>query len=294
MKTLITILVAVLACGTGSVVAETWMNLDYPGSSHSQPNGISDKNIVGYADGIGYIYNGTTWTDFNPPNSGGIASSGLGIDGNKIVGSYYGDDSKWHCFLYDGVRWNVFDNVPGAIYMELYDVSGTSIVGNYYSSATRNNHGLLFNGTTWATMDYPGATSTYLRSIDGNKVVGFQEGAPNGDGSFLYDGTIWVDLNMPGATSTYISGIDGDHMVGWYNHDGLMSGFLYDGTTWATIEPQGAKWSHAYGISGDTIVGRYGDGNWQNDHGFIYTIPEPSTIILLFSGLSALLLRRKK
>jgi hypothetical protein len=51
------------------------------------------------------------------------------------------------------------------------------------------------------------------------------------------------------------------------------------------------------GISGNTIVGIYNDTVNDNNHGFVATIPEPSTLSLLGSallGLAALYLRRRR
>ncbi len=41
----------------------------------------------------------------------------------------------------------------------------------------------------WTTLDYPGATATYLQGISGSNMVGWENGAPNGSHGFLYDGT---------------------------------------------------------------------------------------------------------
>ncbi len=88
------------------------------------------------------------------------------------------------------------------------------MVGYYTDSG--GTHGTLYDGSTWATLDFPGATDTYLRGIDGDNMVGSytdSSGTPHGT---LYDGSTWHTLDFPGAVSTQMFGIDGDNIVGFY------------------------------------------------------------------------------
>ena len=88
-------------------------------------------------------------------------------------------------------------------------------------------------------------------------------------------------------------GIDGGNIVGMYEDaSGWPDAFLYDGTTWTTLDFPGAMITYARGIDGDKIVGSYADASWDY-HGFIYTIPEPGTVLLLGLGGIGLLRRRR-
>ena len=84
-------------------------------------------------------------------------------------------------------------------------------------------------------------------------------------------------------------GIDGDNIVGGFADASGGHYFLFDGTTYTTLDVPG----RVYGIDGNNIVGSYThdvDGD-RHEHGFLYTIPEPSTLILLTTGALGLLAR---
>ena len=53
----------------------------------------------------------------------------------------------------------------------------------------------------------------------------------------------------------------------------------------------GANYTYAFGIDGSNIVGFYYDGS--REHGFLYTIPEPGTVLLLGLGGISLILRKR-
>jgi hypothetical protein len=112
------------------------------------------------------------------------------------------------------------------------------------------------NYWTWRTIDYPGALTADPTAISGNNIVGHA----------------WVpDANSPVEVSTVF--------------------FLYDGTTWTILSYPGASGTGARGISGDRIVGWYEDDS-NNSHGFLLSIPEPTTPGALSLGGLTLFRRR--
>jgi MYXO-CTERM domain-containing protein len=46
------------------------------------------------------------------------------------------------------------------------------MVGSYTDSSG-TPHGTLYDGSTWHTLDFPGAVSTQMFGIDGDNIVGF-------------------------------------------------------------------------------------------------------------------------
>ena len=85
-------------------------------------------------------------------------------------------------------------------------------------------------------------------------------------------------------------GIDGANMV-WYCQLGSS---LYDGGTIGVFDFPGAERTSAWGIDDYSIVGYYdGPAVGLDYHGFIYTIPEPGTVLLLGVGGIGLVRRRR-
>jgi hypothetical protein len=113
--------------------------------------------------------------------------------------------------------------------------------------------GGLTRATTWTTLDYPGASATYITEISGSKIVGYA----NGHG-IIYDMTLhsWATLDVHGAQSTEIDAIDGSNYAGKYHDASGDHGFLYDGTNWTTFKVPGDR-LHIGGISGTTITVDY-------------------------------------
>jgi len=223
-----------------------------------------------------------TWTTLDMPGTSCVIPED--ISGNNIVG-YYRDASGVHGFLYNGTNWITLD-MPGASETQPDGISGSNIIGRYNNGSV--DHGFLYNGTNWTTLDMPGASETSPRGIDGNNIVGYYREEPNNYHDFLYNGTNWTTLlDFHGAWD--ISGIN---IVGGRMGAPGDQAFLYNGTSWTALDMPGARFINSDGIDGNNIVGYYEDAS--GFHGFLYTIPEPSTLSLLGLGGLALLTRKKQ
>lgn len=224
-----------------------------------------------------------SWTIIEAP--GAYETWAFGIESKNIVGRY-NDNSGWHGFLYNGTTWSTLD-MPGEniYYTDATGINGDNIVG-YYEN-TYGVHSFSCDGSTWKTLDMPGSNGTWAYGIDGSNIVGsYTDDA--GSHGFTYDGSTWktLDMPLPGLVSTVAYGIDGNNIVGSYNALGGSHGFIYDGKNWTILNVP--LQSYAYDTDGCNIVGVY----WFDltpSVSFIYTIPEPSTIIFLGLGFMPLI-----
>jgi probable HAF family extracellular repeat protein len=109
--------------------------------------------------------------------------------------------------------------VPGDTALnEARGINGTGqIVGSYYS-ASDTVHGFLKDGSTYTTLDVPGATGTVASGInDAGQIVGGYTDASLGTHGFLKEGSTYTTLDGPGATYTAARGInDAGQIVGNY------------------------------------------------------------------------------
>ncbi len=273
--------------------AGTWETVNPMGSTYTLLYGINGSKIVGYlGSGQSVIYDGTSWSYF-PKRPGAQYTTPTCISGNVIAGGYALPGSyTTHGFTYDGSTWKNYDVPWGSISTGIHGIDGGNLIGQYLDSGSIA-HGFLYNGTNWTSLNYPGSMSTTLNGISGNNIVGNW-----GPGSgpvfgfvYNYNTMTWTPLNFPEAMSTILTSIDGVNIVGTYqDRDFVIHGFLYDGKNWSTLDFPGASRTDITGISGNTIVGSYEAGGYPQ--GFIYTIPEPATLLLL--GLGAAIIRKFK
>ncbi|MDD5016354.1 MAG: PEP-CTERM sorting domain-containing protein, partial [Atribacterota bacterium] len=156
---------------------------------------------------------------------------------------------------------------------------GDNVVGSYLD--TNNiNHGFLYNGKDWATLDPPGATKSYPSGVSGNKVVGSYYTGDTKHG-FLYDGTkvptdpsAWTTFDVPGFTN--IIAVSDSNIVGNYQHGNLISGFLYDGKGWITLDMPDATRTNVSDISGNNVIGSYTTSADNYQHSFLCDITDPT------------------
>ncbi len=290
-----TLMLVVTSVSTAAMAHAEWVwtSFDYPGSFYTIANGVSGDTIVGsYTDSSGawhgYLHNGTAWTTLDGPGAS-KGTSVYGVDGNNVVGWYADDASKVHGFLYNGATFTPL-SYPGATETYPRGISGTKIVGLY--GAPGGSHGFLYDGTTWTTLDYPGAEATSPLGIRGDTVCGTYRAASNVYRGFLYDGSTWTSFDYPlAAPYIAVCGFDGGNIVGTWQWN-QEHGFLWDGTTWTALDyPGPTTTTTVTGIEGNRIIGYYLTMSGYQ-HGFVLTIPEPATLLLLALGGLVVMRRR--
>lgn len=149
-----------------------------------------------------------------------------------------------------------------------------------YRDGNQNSHGLMFDGSTMKTVDYPGAVETILYGLNKwNSVVGIWG---LGDFSQPYDGfkmlkggglsTIAApDAKMTNPMSISDTGI----VVGWYvkreEHAPLpYHGFVLANGTYETLDYPKAHRTQLNDINVSGVIAGTHDSGYENQGGFIY------------------------
>ncbi len=280
--------------------------ISFPGALGTTVNGISGGNVVGtswrlatsgsfYYSWNDFLYNGGTYSILSIPGSPGTSPGdrAYGISGSNIVGTY-GSNSG---FLFSGGTETIL-NVPGAAWTEAHGVSGTTVVGYYY---TDTYHSFEYNNGNYATFNAPFASHGTLASgISGSTIVGSYLDANLESQGFIDNAGVFTILSVPGARETYAAGVSGGVVVGTYvGQDGQDHGFIYNGTNYTTINVPGATFTEVSGIDGSTIVGSayYGPNGNGVYEGFVAApepVPVPGAILLFVPGMAGLVALKRK
>ena len=289
---LFTILVLIVVI-PHSMAQEVYTTFDYPGWE-TQLIAVSGNNIIGQisSSNVDFLYNGSTFTDIQDPFATGVTYA-YGISGNSIVGSY-NRSGVFHGFIYDGSSYTTFNHPLGTNGTSLDAIDGNNLVGGYADSSN-NTHSFLYSNGTYTTLNDPLAVvgGTLPCGISGNNIAGnyYADVYHTTLQGFLYNISTdtYITLADPlGTGGTVVTGVSGNNVVGYYYSSTGAHGFFYDGSTYFTLDdPLATNGTYATGISGNTIIGNYYSTS-QSVHGFILTLPEPSSWPLVLLGLGML------
>ncbi len=158
------------------------------------------------------------------------------------------------------------------------------IVG-YYAD-TSGDHGFLYSGGTYATLDdpWPKGLTVATGINDAGQITGYYVDSNDTPHGFLYNGSTstYTTIDDPlGTKGTVAFGNNAaGQIVGYYvDSSGVDHGFLYSGGTFITLDdPSGTGGTLAYGINDlGQIVGGYTDSS-GTPHGFLYSNGTYTTI----------------
>ena len=305
---------------TSAAHAQTaYETLNY-GTSSTFLTGIRGDNIVGNyvipgtteTGGIYYNLATKTWSPMpeateNGANfPGAIGSSPYGPNFGtpsgilRVVGSYQTETSAPYdlSYIYDGaaapgqqITDLAYPSAPGdeTLFTIAHSTFGHQVVGNYDTKlATGNAFIYDINTGTYTTNNIPGAISTTVYGIYGDKIAGGYAEAKIGGGlgpehGYIYDLTTGTHrtYDHPGAIATHFEGITSAGRAGEYNmvanwisadgavHPAVMHVNALGIATWYEIDIPGEVVS-SNSAYGDKVVGIYVANGQTN--GYVATI----------------------
>ena len=165
-----------------------------------------------------------TFTYFKTPSPYNLSVQPNGINKYNTVVGQASSQSKWTGFIrYSDGSIKLF-SVPNsnATFLNRRNVFGTTV--GYYNVGTGSapaQAGLILTNSSYATVKYPGAVSTFLSDINKNNTIVGTYQRP--DGKFrglIYKNGKFTSVNYPGAYATYFTA---------NNDNGAIIGAYVDG-----------------------------------------------------------------
>jgi uncharacterized membrane protein len=149
---------------------------DVPGYRHNLAGGINNNGLVvgnvflddNFTNGVGWFYNGTTYTFFSDPlaapgQEGTITQS---VNDAGLSVGYYADSSgTQHGYLMNGSTFTTIDP-PGSTDTTVLGINNAGIITGRYIDSSNVEHGFLDNNGTFTIIDFPGQFGTAVGAIN--------------------------------------------------------------------------------------------------------------------------------
>jgi probable HAF family extracellular repeat protein len=306
-------------CLAGSPVAQSgsynFVTLDAGGGNWTELYGINNNGVVTGISldpntflGTGVIFNGGVPTLVSVP--GAVDTEFYQINSaGQIATSYFGSDGIYHAAVYNSVNssWTYLPDVAG--YQENLaggiNNHGVVVGDPFVNTSFQGGVGWTWNGSSYSYFSAPGADPTTLGTAtysinDAGQIVGYFQDSSGVQHGYLKTGSNFTTLDAPGANGlTSAQGINNlGYVTGYYvDASGIDNGYLWYNGQFTTINVPfaGATGTDITAINdqGD-LVGWYIDAN-GNLHGFeAFSVPEPTTVILMATGLMGMVLLSRR
>lgn len=287
---------ATVTAAAPAFAAYTATAFDIPGASTTQIWDITNTGqLVGTSSLGGWVYSGGV-VDFLPAYLG-LTPSALGMsDAGIVVGSVTDPDGNATGFLYEAGTYTPVV-VAGADFTQVRHISADGRYATGYYTGISLAGGFVLDRNTAVLTLVPVDPGTNFMILQGANSSGLVVGSLSGIG-----GPRGVIYNaIAGTTTTYTTaaGLTGPRfrdineaglIAGWIGTVSLV-GTIADG--FETFAVDGATSTIAQGINeAGVVVGSYTDAN-GDIHGFIASVPEPGSALLIVAGLGWLAMRRR-
>jgi len=251
-------------------------NIEVPHAQSTTPYGINDSGVISgnYTDSSGvthcFMISGRTITTITDPNGTGTNCFGINASG-AIVGSYGVLNGFSNGFVYqNGVFTDII--VPtataGTIAYGINDLG--DVVGQFGDDV--GIHGFLFNGSTYQTLNAPGAATTIAVGINASNIITLQSLNSSGFlSSWSLIGTRYSLLSVPGAAITAVHSINNRNQIalGWYDSANVEHGAVRVGPTYYLIDDPAGTNSGIDTINDrELIIGHYLPAGGSQNQGF--------------------------
>lgn len=183
-----------------------------------------------------------TFTYFQTPSPYNLSVQPRGINHYDTVVGAASSTTKWDGFIrYSNGSLKLF-SAPGAAstWFTRRNSSGVTVGYSYAQiNSSAPATGLILTSTSFASLKYPGAVSTYLNGINKyNTIVGSYTYSSGVSRGFIYQRGKFTSVNYPGAFSTTIASInDSGVIVGGYvngNFENPGQGFMLKNGVFST------------------------------------------------------------
>ena len=173
------------------------------------------------------------------PNDVGMTEAHLtGLNNHKQVSGYYVQYGELVSFVLGNVdplaqttpiTLDMIVSVPSAAVTVARRINDAGQVVGLYFDAAGNQHGFLFSGGHYATIDYPGALATEVLGINDQIVptlVGDYVDASGAGHGFLLKAGVFTTIDVPGAFATAIWDVNNtNQLVGRFADATQVRGF---------------------------------------------------------------------
>jgi probable HAF family extracellular repeat protein len=266
----------------GAEAQYTYTKIMFPGSTWTEASSVNDLGqVVGtYVDttGIahGFMYQNGVYTRLDYPGKAHNYLFGIN-DLGQMLGSFSEvmPRGPYHASMRDGTAWSEFDFPGNETDGRAINSSG-DIVGIYNAGYGTPDHGFIKRGDAYTSIDYPGASLTYVFGLNDSGYVSgtYRDGSGLLKGFVYYQGA-YTPVTHPTGTETYIGGINNANtLVGWKVEGGKIGSFVM---TAGRFRPVLVPFTNAVNTKARSIndlgaiVGTYTSPDCQVGCGFIAT-----------------------